>query len=110
MASILSDFIQNNVQITNTNINKTTTTTTNTTTSKKYGYLCVTGSTEYNEKVSFLEKSSNVLEEPHLVKLDYLIKSIFTSSSSMHSFLINENNNLYAFGKLCLLVVIVSVR
>lgn len=92
----MADFIQNN------QVNKASTSDStlneNLTTQPKSGYLCVTGSTEYNEKISYLEKSTNVLEMPHLIPLDFMVKSIFTSSSSMHSFLLSENDELYAFG------------
>lgn len=63
------------------------------------GRLAITGAVEWTGIISALDKSENVLEEPHLFDLPYLVKHVFTSSSSLHTFILSENDTLYAFGR-----------
>jgi len=63
------------------------------------GRLGITGAVEWTGIISGLDKSANFLDEPHLFDLPFLVKQIFTSSSSLHTFILSDDDVLYAFGR-----------
>lgn len=65
----------------------------------KCGKLVVTGCMDWQSKLSSLETSKVVLDEPHEFPLPFRVKRVFTSASSVHTFLISEEDELYSFGK-----------
>ena len=95
MSDILNNFISQHIGTSS----KPNVTTCVTVPSNLCGSLAITGSYEWNENLSNLEKSPNSLEEPHIIPCSFRTKHIFTSSSSLHTFILDENDVLYSFGK-----------
>ena len=66
--------------------------------SSQPGKLAITGSVEWSMSLSTLDKSPNFLEAPQVFDLPYDVKDVFTSSSSLHTFIVGTADALYAFG------------
>ena len=60
------------------------------------GQLLITACNDFDNATS---KAPLGLEEPHLIQLPHAIRQCYSSSSSLHSFLLSEEGKLYTFGR-----------
>jgi alpha-tubulin suppressor-like RCC1 family protein len=98
MSNILADFASKNITAASSSAGASADDQTDVKTNV-CGRLGITGAVEWTGIISGLDKSVNVLEEPHLFDVPYLVKHVFTSASSLHTFVLSEDDTLYAFGR-----------
>ena len=60
------------------------------------GILLITACNDFDNATS---KTPLGLEEPHVIQLPHAIRQCFSSSSSLHSFLLTAEGRLYVFGR-----------